>query len=49
MRSQVVADSQSANVIGNPTLPRRWPSIETTLDQCHLFTGLWYMLKGPEM
>ena len=37
----MVADSQSTDVIGNGTLPRRWPSIERTLrlDQCHVFPG----------
>ena len=29
-RSHVVAESQSADVIVNWTIPRRWPSIETT-------------------
>ena len=29
-RYHVVAESQSAEVIVNKTIPRRWPSIETT-------------------
>ena len=31
----------TADVIRNVTILRRWPSIETILDQCHLFTGLF--------
>ena len=36
----VVANSQSPDVIGNGTLSRRWPSIETTLDQSQVFPGM---------
>ena len=43
-RYHVVAESQSADVIVNKTIPRRWPSIETTLINVTCkFTGIPYI------
>ena len=49
-RYHVVAEGQSADVIINRTIPRRWPSIETTqINVTCLLVYRAYILKCPEM
>ena len=50
-RYHVVAESQSADVIVNRTIPRHWPSIETTtrINVTCLLVYRAYILKCPEM
>ena len=46
----VVAESQSADVTVNGTIPRRWPSIETTrINVTCLLVYRAYILKCPWM
>ena len=50
MRYHVVAENQSADVIVNRTIPKRWPSIETTrINVTCLLVYRAYILKCPGM